>query len=166
MATGSVRTWLVRLFVAAWAAQLAWLGWKIAPDLTELAQRLATGRVGQAVRLEDPYYRWLEELAGVMPPDSAYLFLDRYEAGKEIEARYHLFPRRHVWKLPNLPPSYLYYALRNYRAGFLVAHTAKEPLSGEVKTAVHSAAFQPLPLTGPGQVFRVEWGRLAGDFYD
>lgn len=166
MAAFSGRTWLVRLFLVAWVAQVAWLGWHIAPEAADVARRLADGRVGEAVRQEDPFHRWLMELARVMPPDSSYVFLDRYEAGKEIEARYYLYPRQHVLKLPNLPPSFLFYALKNCRAGFLVVHTAKEPLSPEVSLAVGAPAFQPLSWPGPGQVFRVDVGRLAGDFYD
>lgn len=160
------KIWLVRVVLLAWGVQVLWLGWHLAPEVADMAQRLASGRVGEAVRREDPFYRWLLELARLMPPDAAYVFLDRYEAGKEIEARYHLYPRRHILGLPNLPPSYLFYALRRHRASFLVVHTAKEPLSPEVKTATATAAFVPLHLAGPGQVYQVRTTRLAGDFYD
>jgi hypothetical protein len=154
------------MFLVAWAAQTAWLGWHFGPEAADVARRLAAGRVGEAVRLEDPFYRWVLELAQVIPPGASYVFLDRYEAGKEIEARYHLYPRRHVLGLPHLPPSYLFYDLRRHQAGFLVVHAAGEPLSPEVRAAVGAPAFAPLDLPGPGRVFRVAADRLAGDFYD
>jgi len=164
--TFSLRIWGFRLLVAAWALSGGWLAVQMAPDVPEMGRRLLFGPRGAAVRLEDPFYRWLMELSRVMPPEACYLFLDRYERGKEIEARYHLFPRRHVLGNPQLPPSYLFYLLRRHQAAFLVAHTPTEPLSPEVKAAVDTPAFTPLSLPGPGQVFRVEVGRLAGDFYD
>lgn len=158
--------WLLRLCLLAWALQGVLVLWELRPEIMDTGRRLLMGPRGAAVRLEDPFYRWVAELARVIPPESTYLFLDRYERGKEIEARYHLFPRRHVLAAPNLPPSYLFYLLRHFGAKFLVAHTAPEPLSPEVARAVRTPAFAPLPPAGRGQVFRVEVHRLQGDFYD
>lgn len=166
MPASSRYPWLLRLFLVAWALQGLLVLWELRPEILDTGRRLLFGPRGAAVRLEDPLYRWVEELARVIPPDATYLFLDRYERGKEIEARYHLFPRRHVLGAPNLPPTYLFYLLRHYNAGFLVAHTAPEPLSPEVARAVNTPAFSPLPPAGRGQVFQVEVGRLQGDFYD
>lgn len=158
--------WLLRLFLVAWALQAVLVLWELGPEIMDTGRRLLSGPRGAAVRLEDPFYRWVEELARVIPPEATYLFLDRYERGKEIEARYHLFPRRHVLGAPHLPPTYLFYLLRHYNAGFLVAHTAPEPLSPEVARAVRSPAFSSFPPSGRGRVFRVEVHRLQGDFYD
>ncbi len=158
--------WLLRLFLLGWALQGLWVLWELRPEILDTGRRLLFGPRGAAVRLEDPFYRWVEELARVIPPESTYLFLDRYERGKEIEARYHLFPRRHVLGAPHLPPGYLFYLLRHYGAGYLVVHTAPEPLSPEVAGAVRSPVFSPLPPFGQGLVFRVDLNRLAGDFYD
>ena len=92
----NLKAQLIRLFLLAWGLQVLWLGWHFYPETQDLAVRLLHGKTGQAVRQEDPFYRWLMELSKVMPPQAAYVFLDRYEKGREIEARYHLYPRRHL----------------------------------------------------------------------
>lgn len=158
--------WLLRLFLLAWALQGLLVLRELGPEIPDTGRRFLNGPRGAAVRLEDPFYRWVEELARVIPPESTYLFLDRYERGKEIEARYHLFPRRHVLGSPQLPPTYLFYLLRHHNAGFLVAHTAPEPLSPMVARAVRTPAFAALPPSGQGHIFRVDVSRLKGDFYD
>ncbi|MCL6622132.1 MAG: hypothetical protein K6T55_08535 [Syntrophobacterales bacterium] len=166
MPTSARLIWLTRLFLLLWALQGLWVLWELGPDVLDSGRRLLWGPRGAAVRLEDPFYLWILELSREIPPSGAYLFLDRYERGKEIEARYHLFPRRHVLGAPNLPPSYLFYLLRHHQAGFLVAHTAPEPLSPEVARAVATPAFSACPPSGRGLLFRVDLGRLQGDFYD
>ena len=59
--------------------------------------------VGAAIRQEDPLYPWAKALSAVIPPDATYVFLDNYEAGKEIEVRYFLAPRRHILLPPEAP---------------------------------------------------------------
>lgn len=159
------RRWLFCLFSGLWILQVIWLAWYFAPDVREMAWRVAGRRTGAAVRQEDPFYRWLLALTAIIPPQATYLFLDNYEAGKEIEARYHLTPRRHVLLSPAAPPAFLFHALRQEKASYLVIREGDKPWNslGAVK---ESAAFQPLPVPGPGLVFQVDYDRLQGGFHD
>jgi len=118
------------------------------------------------VRREDPLYRWLKELARVIPPGSTYVFLDNYEAGKEIEAAYHLFPRRHLLLLPQTPPSRLLYTLRQNGASYLLVRDPKRPPGPGLKALVDLGAAEQLAIPGPGLAFRVDTGRIKGAFYD
>lgn len=157
--------WAVRLLLLLWALQLLWLAWYFAPEAQDLAWRVASGRTGALVRQEDSFYRWLQALAGVIPPQATYIFLDDYQAGKEIVARYHLLPRRHVLLPPEVPPGFLFYSLRREKASYLVIREGDLPWNS--KDAVeNSPAFQPVAVPGPGLVFRVDYTRLLGGFYD
>ncbi len=159
------KTWAVRLLLLLWAIQLLWLGWYFAPEAQDLAWRLASHRTGAAIRREDSYYRWLQILAAFIPPQATYVFLDNYEAGKEIEARYHLTPRRHVLLPPEAPPVFLFYTLRQEKASYLIIREGDQ--SWASKDAVEqSPAFQEVPVPGPGLLFRVDYARLLGRFYD
>ena len=159
------KTWAVRLLLLFWVLQLLWLGWYFAPEVQDLAWRLASHRTGGAIRREDSYYRWLQVLAAIIPPRATYVFLDNYEAGKEIEARYHLTPRRHVLLPPEAPPDFLFYTLRQEKASYLIIR--EEDQSWASKDAVaQSPAFQAVPVPGPGLLFRVDYTRLLGRFYD
>ena len=160
------RSWLLRLVLLLWGAQVAWLFWSLGPEVGDLSRRLAEGKVGQAVRQEDPFYLWLAALAQVMPPQARYVFLDDYEAGKEIEARYHLAPRRHLLLSPEVPAGFLFYALRQEKASFLILRDRARPLGPGARAALASPALQPLELPGPGLIFRVDFQKLHGDFYD
>lgn len=155
---------LVKLLFCLWGLQILWLAWHFAPEAGDLGKRLVGGSWGEALRQEDPFYRWVAHLKEVIPPRAAYVFLDRYEAGKEIEARYYLYPRRHVLLFPQAPPAFLYYDLRRYQARYLVVHNTHEPPA--LKTALSSPAFQAVHLSGPGLVFKADPARLSGDFYD
>lgn len=166
MRTVNWKATLIRLFLLAWGVQVLWLGWHFSSEAQDLARRLFQGNTGDTVRQEDPFYRWLMTLSKVMPPQAAYVFLDRYEAGKEIEARYHLYPRRHLLGSPDIPPSYLFYYLRQIGGSFLIVNNAKPPFGPGVQAALASQAFTRLELPGPGPVFRVDPVRLHGDFYD
>jgi hypothetical protein len=163
-----VKTWQNVLFAAIlglWSLHLLWLAWHFAPEAGDAGKRLLTGTWGQAVRQENPFYRWIFRLKEVIPPRGAYVFMDRYEAGKEIEARYHLYPRRHVLLSPHASPSFLYYALRHKQAAYLVVMDGGQPLM-DLKAALASPAFQAVDLPGPGLVFTVEPTLISGDFYD
>lgn len=162
----SWRPWLLRLVLFLWGLELMWLAWHFSPEVRDLVWRMATVQVGQAIRQEDPFYRWLTALAALIPQDATYLFLDHYEAGKEIEARYHLVPRRHVLLAPEVPPSFLFYVARKEKASFLIVRDREKPLGPGVLAAVQSPAFGAVALPGPGLVFRVDYNRLPGSFYD
>lgn len=167
MASGrNWKSWLVGGILLLWGLQVVWLAWYFAPEIRDLAGRVARRDVGQAIRQEDPFYRWLTALAAIIPKDATYLFLDDYEAGKEIEARYHLVPRRHILLSPEVPPSFLFYVARQEKASFLIIREREKPLGPGAQAATHSPAFQPVPLPGPGLVFRVDYSRLLGSFYD
>ncbi len=155
----------MRLVLCLWGLQIIWLFWYFGPDGPDLALRVTRDQIGPAVRQEDPFYRWLTGLAAIIPPGATYLFIDDYAAGKEIEARYHLIPRRHILLSPEAPPSFLFYALRQERASFLVIRYRDQPLGPGVQAAGHSPAFSRVKLSGPGTVFRVDYSRLGG-FYD
>jgi hypothetical protein len=162
----SSRLWLLRLILLLWGLQVAWLAWHFGGEIRELGVRVAQGEAGEAIRQEDSFYRWLAALAQMMPPQAAYVFLDNYEAGKDIEARYHLAPRRHVLLPPEVPASFLFYFLRREKASFLIVRDQGRPLGPGARAAIHSPALRPLDLSGLGLVFRVDWARLHGDFYD
>lgn len=161
----SWKAWIIRFLLLAWGLQVLWLIWHFAPDVREMAWRVAQGQVGGAVRQEDSFYRWVQTLAAAMPADASYLFLDDYEAGKEIEARYHLTPRRHVLLVPDIPPSFLFFAARQEEASYLIIRGEK-PLGPGARAALEGPAFSQLKIPGPGLVFRVDSSRLLGEFYD
>ncbi len=158
--------WLFRLLLVLWVLQLAWLVWLLRGEIGDIPRRLWSHSWGEAVRQEDPFYRWLVHLDQVIPPDAAYLFLDNYEAGKEIEARYHLFPRRHFLVRPQAPPSLLFHLLRRQQASYLLLRAPKPHLGSGLKAALAIEAAQPLPLPGPGLTFRANPHQITGDFYD
>jgi hypothetical protein len=157
---------LTGLVLVLWGLQVIWLAWYFAPDIKELALRIARGQTGPAIRQEDPFYRWLMELAAAIPPGATYIFLDNYEAGKEIQARYHLTLRRHILHGPQLPPSFLFYAVRREGASALIIRESGQALGPGAQAAAQSPAFQRLELPGPGLVFRVDPTRLKGVFFD
>ena len=109
---------------------------------------------------------WLLDLEKAMPPEAAYIFLDQYEAGKYIEARYHLYPRRQILMAPQAPASFLYYALQEYQASFLIIRDRAAPLGPGAEALIRSTASRPLDIPGPGRAFQVDCTRLQGFFYD
>lgn len=162
----SWKVFLIRFLLFLWGLQILWLAWHFAPEAADVGKRLMARTWGQAVREEDPFYRWLMQLQEIIPPRAAYVFLDRYEAGKEIEARYYLYPRRHVLLTPEAPPGFLYFDLRRYQASYLLVRDPKQPLNPDTRVALTSPAFVPVPLPGPGLAFRVDYRLIHGDFYD
>jgi hypothetical protein len=160
------RFWLVRLVLGLWGLQVLWLIWHFGPEAADLAQRAARGNVGSAIRQEEPLYRWATALRAVIPESATYVFLDDYAAGKEIEVRYYLAPRRHILQAPDLPASFLFYALHQEHANFLLLRETGKPPGPGVQAALQSPAFQPLEIPGPGLAFRVDYSRLRWGFYD
>jgi hypothetical protein len=160
------RLWWVGLILGLWGLQVLWLIWHFGPEAADLARRAARGDVGNAIRREEPLYRWATALQAVIPEHATYVFLDDYAAGKEIQVRYHLAPRRHLLLSPEVPAGFLFYALHQEHAAFLLIRESQTPLGPGARAALHSPAFQPVNLPGPGLVFRVDAGRLGWGFYD
>jgi hypothetical protein len=163
------RNWkfcLTRVLLGLWGLQIIWLFWHFAPEAQDLARRIAQRDVGAAIRQEDPLYRWTTTLSALIPPDAAYVFLDNYEAGKEIEVRYHLAPRRHILLYPDTPAPFLFYALHQEQASFLIIREGDKSQGPGAQAAVRSKALEPVDLPGPGKVFRVDYIRLGWGFYD
>ena len=160
------RLWLVRLVLGLWGLQVLWLIWHYGPEARDLAQRAARGDVGAAIRQAEPLYCWAAALQDLIPPSATYVFLDDYAAGKEIEVRYHLAPRRHLLLSPEIPASFLFYTLRQEHAAFLLIRESRAPLGLGVQAALNSPAFHRVNLPGPGLVFRVDADRLRWGFYD
>jgi hypothetical protein len=158
--------WLVRGVLLVWGLQVIWLGFHFAPEMRDLALRVAQGKVGAAIRQEDPLYPWFMSLAGLMPEKAAYVFLDNYEAGKEIEARYFLAPRRHILLPPEVPADFLFYVLHRQKATFLLLRDRQQPLGPGARAALRSPAFHPVDLPGPGAAWRVNPEALQWGFYD
>jgi hypothetical protein len=158
--------YLTRTLLVLWGLQLLWLAWHFSPEARDLVRRIAHGDVGTAIRQEDPLYRWSRELAALIPPDAAYVFLDNYEAGKEIEVRYYLAPRRHLLLPPDAVPPFLFYVLHQEQASFLLIREGDHPQGPGAQAAVRSQAVQPVVIPGPGKVYRVDHRRLHWGFYD
>lgn len=158
--------WALRLVLVLWVLQLAWLAWHLREESADLGQRLWGQTWGEAVRRDDPFYAWLLEAQRRLPPEAVYVFLDNYEAGKEIEARYHLFPREHLLVLPGAPPSLFFYTLRQHQASHLLVRDGQRPPGPGLHAALDLGAVEPLKLPGPGAVYRVHPERFTGGFYD
>jgi hypothetical protein len=160
------RHWLLRLVLVLFVVQLGWLVWQLRGDIGDMARRGWHHSWGMAIRQEDPFYRWVSELSWVVPPETTYLFLDNYEAGKEVEARYQLFPRQHLLLLPESPPSLLFYTLRQNHVTYIFVRDAKLPPGPGLQAALNLGAAKPLDLPGPGAVYRVDPKLIKGGFYD
>jgi hypothetical protein len=160
------RLWLVRLILGLWGLQVLWLIWHFSPQAGDLAQRVARREVGGDIRQAEPLYRWATALKAIIPETATYVFLDDYAAGKEIEVRYHMAPRRHIRLSPEVPASFLYYALHQKHAAFLLIRETPKPLGPGAQAALSSHAFHRVNLPGPGLVLRVDADRLRWGFYD
>jgi hypothetical protein len=157
---------LLRAILILWLVQLGWLAWHFAPEAVDLGQRLVRGRTGEAVRQEDVYYRWLQEIKTLLPPTSTYIFVDCYEAGKDIEARYFLYPRKMVTLNPLATPSVLFEEIKKEQAQYLVLRECNLYPHWQFLFQPGNSVFQALPESGPGMVFKVDPRRLTGGFYD
>ena len=164
--TSKWRLWVFRLILALWRLQLFWLAWHFRKEFRDAASRVWHLAGGKTVRQEDPFYRWLLNLARVIPPEATYLFLDNYEAGKEIEARYHLYPRRHLLLPPQIPPSQLYHILRQNKVSYVLVRETSKPLGPGLAAALNLSTTKRLPVTGAGLVFQVHPESITGGFYD
>jgi hypothetical protein len=162
----SRKAWIIKVILILWGLQVIWLFTYFAPEAQDLARRLSRGDVGAAIRREDPLYLWLQSLAALIPEHAAYVFVDNYEAGKEIQARYFLTPRRHILLTPEVPADFLFYIFRREGASFLILRDRHQSLGPGTRAAQAAPAFQPVDLPGPGQVFRVDHGLLKWGFYD
>ncbi len=160
------RQWLLRLVLFLFVCQLGWLAWQLRGDFADLAHRSWTHTWGNAVSAEDPFYRWVAELNQAIPSGITYVFLDNYEAGKEVEARYHLFPRRHLLLLPESQPSLLFYTLKQNQVSYIFVRDASQPMGPGLKAALELGTAKQLDLPGPGLVFQVDARLIKGGFYD
>ncbi len=158
--------WLLRLILVLFVLQLGWLAWQLRGDLRDMAWRAWHHSWGTAVREEDPFYRWVTELNRDIPQEATYVFLDNYEAGKEVEARYHLFPRRHLLLLPESPPSLLFYTLKQNQVTYIFVRDAKLPPGPGLEAVLNLGAAKRLNLPGPGLVYEIDPQRIQGGFYD
>ncbi|MEJ2671108.1 MAG: hypothetical protein P8168_02675 [Deltaproteobacteria bacterium] len=157
---------MVRVILALWGLQVVWLIWHFGPEAGRLARRVAQREAGVAIRQENPLFRWAGALQAVIPKHATYVFLDDYAAGKEIQVRYFLAPRRHLLMSPQVPASFLFYTLHQTDASFLLMRKTAQPPGPGVQAARHCPAFQPLHLPGPGRAFRVNARLLHWGFYD
>jgi hypothetical protein len=105
-------------------------------------------------------------LKAVIPEQASYVFLDDYAAGKEIQVRYYMAPRRHLLMSPEIPASFLFYTLHQEEASFLLIRDVGQSLGPGVQAARHCPAFRPVNLPGPGQAYRVDPTLLPWGFYD
>lgn len=146
--------------------QVASLAWQLRKEVADLARRGWHGTWGETVRKEDPFYLWLNRLKALIPESATYVFLDRYEFGKEIEARYHLFPRRHLLLLPDVPASLLFHTLRQYGVTYLLVREGQKPPGPGLRALLELGALEPLAVPGPGLAYRVDTSHIKGAFYD
>jgi hypothetical protein len=160
------RHWLLPLVLVLFVLQLGWLVWQLRGDIGDMAHRGWSHTWGSAVREQDPFYRWVAELERDIPPGVTYIFLDNYEAGKEVEARYHLYPRQHLLLLPESLPSLLFYTLRQNNVTYIFVRDAKLASGPGLKAALDLGAAKRLNLPGPGLVYRVDPKLIHGGFYD
>ena len=158
--------WLLRLSLVLFVLQLGWLAGQLREDIRDMARRAWHHSWGTAVREEDPFYRWVVALNRAIPPQATYVFLDNYEAGKEVEARYHLFPRRHLLLLPESSPSLLFFTLKQEQVSYLFVRDAKQPQVPGLMAALNLGAAKRLNLPRPGQVYRVDPKLIKGGIYD
>jgi hypothetical protein len=158
--------WLLRLVLVLFVLQLGWLVWQFRRDIGDVAHRAWFHDWGTAVNQEDPFYRWVAELDRDVPPGVTYIFLDNYEAGKEVEARYHLYPRQHLLLLPESAPTLLFYTMRENNVTYIFVRDAKLPPGPGLQAALNLGAAKRLNLPGPGLVYRVDPKLIHGGFYD
>jgi len=157
---------LLQFCLGLWLVQVAWLGWWFAPEAADLGRRLLSGQVGPVIQQQDPFVQWLASLAAVIPPEAAYLFADRYEAGKDIIARYHLYPRTFHRFNPEVPPSFLFSTIARTGATFLIIRDWEVPPAWDFLADGINPGFKAVPGLEPAWVFRLDPRQLVGGYYD
>jgi hypothetical protein len=157
---------IVRVITILWLLQVGWLGWWFAPEAQDIAVRLGNGQIGEAIRSNDPFFQWMAELRTIIPPWATYVWVDCYEAGQDIVARYSLYPRRFERALPTTTPSVLFDLLVRHQASFLIVRDCNLPSFLNYLENPQNPALVRLPIAGPGLVYRVDYPRLIGGFYD
>jgi hypothetical protein len=160
------KSFLIRIISALWMVQLVWLGWHFAPEAADLGCRLATCRVGEAVRQEESYYAWLEKVKTIMPAKSTFIFVDCYEAGKDIEAGYILYPRKIVTMNPMATPTALFEEIKEEGAEYLILRECNLYPQWQFLFQPDNPVFRRVEVPGPGLVFKVDLQKLTGGFYD
>ncbi|MBW1917747.1 MAG: hypothetical protein JRI57_06960 [Deltaproteobacteria bacterium] len=163
---GSRGGWAVITILALWLAQIGWLGWRFAPEGRDLVQRLLAGQVGAAVRQQEPFFQGLTEIQEIIPASATYVFLDKYEAGKENEVRYLLYPRRHVLLPPHITPTPLFNRLIREQAAYLIVRGDMPPAAQYYLNNPSHPGFQSLLETSAGAVYRVRSQLLVRGYYD
>jgi hypothetical protein len=158
--------WPLTIILTLWLIQIVWLGWRFAPEGADLARRLIQGQIGAAVRQEQPFFQGLAELEKIIPASTTYVFLDRYEDGKEIQVRYILYPRRQVLLPPHINPSTLFDCLVREQAAYLILRKDMQPLALKFLEPDSHPVFRGVSISGLGTVYRVQHHRLVGGFYD
>lgn len=157
---------LFQVILGLWFLQLIWLTWHFAPEARDIGSRLASGRTGEAVRREEAYYCWLKAIESLVPASSTYIFVDCYEAGKDIEAGYILYPRRISLMNPAATPTALFEEIKKRGAEFLILRECNLYPQWQFLFQPDHPVFQQLPLPGQGMVFKVDLQKLKGGFYD
>ena len=165
--TGSnINNKVFQVILGLWLVQLIWLAWHFAPEAMDIGCRLATCRTGEAVRREEAYYRWLQEIQVLVPSSSTYIFVDCYEAGKDIEAGYILYPRKMVTMNPLATPTALFEKIKKEGAQYLILRECNLYPQWQFLFQPDNPVFHPLPVSRPGMVFKVDLQKLTGGFYD
>ncbi len=149
-----------------WLGQLAYLSWHFAPETVTLVQDLAAGRWGGGPAAAEPLAQEAEKLAALLPPTATYLFLDYYEAARDIKIRYLLYPRRQVRLEPRVTPTRLYAEIKRRQAEYLVLPRQVVFLGLDFLFSPEPEPFRPLTGDLDALVFQVEPQRLRGTFYD
>jgi hypothetical protein len=157
---------IIHITTILWLLQVGWLGWWFAPEAKDIAVRLANGQIGESIRRHDPFFQWMEVLKTIIPHCATYVLVDCYEAGQDIVARYSLYPRRFERALPTTTPSVLFDLLAREQASFLLVRECNLPSSLNYLENRQNPAIVRLPISGPGLVYRVDYPRLIGGYYD
>ncbi len=154
----------IKILFLLWLLQLAWLAWHFAPEAVALSQRLwaADAARGQ----DESFDRWLAELTQLLPPTSTYILIDCYETGNYTRMRYHLYPRRQVRLDPKTSPAFLFTAIQQEQAAFVILGGCHLAPHWRYILQEPQGVFQTLPTAGSGLVLGVDPGRMVGGFYD
>lgn len=157
---------VLALLLLAWLGQFLWLAWNFAPEVRDLARKLLSRTWGESLREQDPLVQEARQLAALMPPEATYLYLDRYEAGRYLQLRYLLHPRRQIRLNPAVTPTRLYDEVRRWQATFLVIQgwTAYPRL--DFLFSADPRPFRRLWEAAPVVVFATPPAEINSSYYD